>query len=90
MEIKSIPKWLLSRYSQLYQTFKLESFTIVDCINEPNKISPDVISRLIRAGWLKSDFDKNDRRLRDYKLIDPDNIISNMKLEKVSVNDDSD
>ena len=88
MNAQLIPKWLFAKYAQLYQQFKADTFELEDISHKPAKITKDIIFALRKAGWLKSDFDEEDRRLRNYTLVDPTEIVTMLDIPESM--DDSD
>jgi len=76
-----LPKWVMSRYSILWNNFKDSEFNherAVKTLNE-DKMTSVILSELRRTGWLEIKLDPNDARKRIYRLKHPEHAINEMK-----------
>ena len=76
--VTTIPKWLMNRYSALWQKFGKETFTFqkaMKFLDEDIKTLNVVFSELKKAGWIEVRPNKEDARKRDYKLKPPEDVI---------------
>jgi len=82
MTVKPLPKWLMHRYSKLWNKFKNEEFGHEDAFKELNEKDDNlisvVLSQLRKHGWLTINLDPNDSRKRIYKLKSPEDATREM------------
>ena len=80
-----VPRWLMDRYSLLYQKYKDKSFTFQDAmktIKENDKVYMSmVLSELRKSGWLEIKIDPEDARKRIYNLNTPEEVVQNINPE---------
>ena len=72
-----LPKWIMQRYSQLWNSFGNEEFRYDDAsrtLNKSNTVSV-LLSGLRRAGWLETKLDPKDGRRSIYKLKGPEQAV---------------
>ena len=75
-----LPKWIMQRYSQLWNSFGEREFSHDDAsrtLNKSNMVSV-LLSGLRRAGWLETKLDPKDGRRRIYTLKSPEQAVSEM------------
>jgi len=74
-----LPKWLMKRYSKLWDKFKEKGFAYCqasELLNENNEKRMNVIiSSLRKEGWLRSEKNSEDRRKKIYYLKPPEDAI---------------
>ncbi|MBI5229625.1 hypothetical protein HY991_05925 [Candidatus Micrarchaeota archaeon] len=83
-----LPKWIMRRYSLLWNAFGDKEFSREDAFKAWNNDSMAnvVLSALRRAGWLEVDFDPGDARKRVYRLKSPEESVREMKVNEASDN----
>ena len=87
--VRPIPKWVMIRYSALYRELKTKQFTREEArkaldkysLNEDEKLTNVFFSELAKLGWVEFEQDKNDKRKKIYKLINPEKAIIEMELK---------
>lgn len=81
-----IPKWVMQRYSVIWNEFKDKEFGYSEALKvlrEKNKNLVSVVfSQLKKNGWLTIKIHPKDSRKRIYKLISPQRVISEMPRER--------
>ena len=78
-----LPKWIMQRYSQLWNSLGEREFSHDDAsgiLNQTNTVSV-LLSGLRRAGWLQTRLDPEDGRRRIYKLKSPEQAVREMQCE---------
>lgn len=86
--VEAIPKWVIQRYSALYQKFKMKQFTREEArkaledfgIDNKEKLTNTFFSDLHKKGWVEVKKDDKDNRRKLFKLVSPENAIINMDL----------
>ena len=81
---KPLPKWIMYRYSILWNKFNNKEFSHSDAfkvLNEDKMISI-TLSELRQNGWLEMKLDPDDARKRVYKLKNPEQVVKEMEKEK--------
>lgn len=76
-----LPKWIMKRYSQLWNKFRDAEFSHNDAsetLNKANTVSV-LLSVLRWAGWLETKLDPKDGRRRIYKLKSPEQAVREMQ-----------
>lgn len=76
-----IPKWIMQRYSILWNEFRSKPFThdhAVKLLKDNKQVVSVFLSDLKKAGWLEVSLDPNDTRIRLYKLKEPNQAIKEM------------
>lgn len=78
---KPLPKWIMYRYSVLWNKFGDKEFGHNDAFKVLNKdkMLSIVLSELRQNGWLEMKLDPKDARKRIYKLKNPEQIVKEMK-----------
>ena len=72
-----LPKWIMQRYSILWNTFNDKEFdhdAAFNLLNNEKTVSI-AISKLRKNGWLEIKLDENDARRRLYKLKSPEQAV---------------
>jgi len=82
MSVKPLPKWLMHRYSKLWNRFNNKEFSHEDAFKElkekdENLVSV-VLSQLRKHGWITIKLHPEDSRKRIYKLKSPENATKEM------------
>lgn len=75
-----LPKWIMQRYSILWNTFHSNEFdhdAASNLLNNEKTVSI-AISKLRKNGWLEVKFDESDARRRLYKLKSPEQAVQEM------------
>lgn len=75
-----LPKWIMQRYSVLWNTFHDREFdhdAVSNLLNNEKTVSI-ALSKLRKNGWLETKFDEVDARRRLYKLKSPEQAIKEM------------
>lgn len=80
----------MQRYSALYHTFKMKTFTREQArdvikqsgLNSDERLTNTFFSELVSRGWAKFDKDKEDKRKKIFKLISPEEAILNLDLNE--------
>lgn len=78
--VQPLPKWIMQRYSILWNTFKEREFdydAVSHLLNNEKTISI-AISKLKKHGWLDVKLDESDGRRRIYRLKNPEQAINEM------------
>ncbi|MBU1201771.1 MAG: SAM-dependent DNA methyltransferase, partial [Nanoarchaeota archaeon] len=77
---KPLPKWIMQRYSTLWNKFKDKEFSHTDAFKTLNKdkMISIALSELRQFGWLEMKLDPNDARKRVYKLKSPEQAVKEM------------
>jgi hypothetical protein len=87
----AIPKWIMQRYSALYRDFKCkESFTRQQAgkifekygLKNDEKLTNTFFSELAERGWVRVERDKEDKRKKIFKLVNPMEAILNLDLKE--------
>jgi len=78
---KPLPKWIMQRYSALWNKFKDKEFNHEEAFKTLNKdkMLSIVLSELRQAGWLEMKLDPDDARKRIYKLKSPEQAVKEME-----------
>ncbi|MFH0808751.1 MAG: hypothetical protein V1888_04015 [archaeon] len=87
--VEAIPKWVIQRYSALYQKFKMKQFTREEArkaleefgIDNEEKITNTFFSDLHKKGWVEVKKDDKDNRRKLFKLVSPESAIINLDLK---------
>jgi len=87
--VEAIPKWVIQRYSALYQKFKMKQFTREEAretlkefsIDNEEKLTNTFFSDLHKKGWVEVEKDKKDARRKLFKLVSPEKAILNLNLK---------
>jgi type I restriction enzyme M protein len=85
---RPLPKWIMYRYSLLWNKFRDKEFnhdTAFEILNKDKMISI-TLSELKQNGWLEMKLDPNDARKRVYKLKSPDHAIEEMEKDEENNN----
>jgi len=88
--VKSIPNWVMERYSVLYRKLKCKQFTREEArtilenfgIYKNDKLTNTFFSELNHKGWVEVKKDPQDTRRKIFKLKSPENAILNLEIEK--------
>lgn len=77
---KPLPKWIMQRYSALWNKFKDKEFNHEEAFKtlDKDKMLSIVLSELRQAGWLEMKLDPDDARKRIYKLKSPEQAVKEM------------
>ena len=72
-----LPKWVMSRYSILWNVFEEKEFRRENAMQalENDKMVNITLSKLRQAGWLVTSIDPNDARKRIYRLKNPNQAV---------------
>jgi len=77
-----LPRWIMKRYSLLWNSFKSKEFThkkAKEILNEKDeRIVSLFLSDLKKYGWLDVNLDPNDSRIRVYRLKKPEDAVKEM------------
>ncbi|MEA3379011.1 MAG: hypothetical protein U9Q69_05250 [Nanoarchaeota archaeon] len=81
---KPMPKWIMYRYSILWNKFNDKEFSHNDAFKVLNKdkMLSIVLSELRQNDWLEMKLDQKDARKRVYKLKNPAQVVKEMEKEK--------
>jgi len=87
---KAIPKWVMQRYSALYQKFKMKQFTREEArkaleefgIDSEERLTNTFFSDLNKKGWVEVEKDEKDTRRKLFKLVSPEKAIINLDLKE--------
>ena len=81
---KPLPKWIMYRYSILWNKFNDKEFSHNDAFKVLNKdkMLSIVLSELRQNDWLEMKLDQKDERKRVYKLKNPAQVVKEMEKEK--------
>jgi len=76
-----LPKWVMSRYSILWNNFKDSEFNHECAFKtlKEDKMTSVILSELRRTGWLEIKLDPKDARKRIYRLKNPEQAINEME-----------
>jgi len=89
MLAKSLPNWLMSRYSALWKKYKNGKFRFEEAMQTLGESNPKtlsaVLSELKKHGWLKVELDPESSRRRLYQLKPPQVAIEEIALEYIKV-----
>jgi len=79
-----LPKWIMQRYSALWNKFRDKEFNHEDAFKTLNKdkMVSITLSELRQAGWLEMRLDPNDARKRIYKIKSPEEAVKEMREGK--------
>ena len=81
--IEPLPRWIMKRYSTLWNKFRSEEFThkqAIEALKEKDeRVVSLCISDLKKYGWLEARLDPEDSRIRLYKLKGPEEAVKEMK-----------
>lgn len=78
---KPLPKWIMQRYSLLWNKFKDGSFShdqAVKTLKDKEQVVSVFLSDLKKGGWLEVTLDPKDTRIRLYKLKEPNQAVKEM------------
>ena len=80
---KPLPKWIMQRYSTLWNKFEDREFNHDDAFKTLNKdkMISIALSELRQSGWLEMKLDPNDARKRVYKLKSPEQAVKEMEKQ---------
>jgi len=72
-----LPKWIMQRYSALWNKFKDKEFNHEEAFKtlSKDKMLSIVLSELRQAGWLEMKLSPEDARRRIYKLKNPEQAV---------------
>lgn len=75
-----LPKWIMQRYSKLWNKFKNKEFDYDQASKALNKdkMMSVILSDLKKAGWVEIKLHPKDSRKRIYKLKSPEDAIKEM------------
>jgi hypothetical protein len=77
-----LPRWIMKRYSSLWNKFKGKEFThkkAIEVLNEKDgRMVSLFLSDLKKYGWLEVSLDPKDSRIRIYKLKKPGDAVAEM------------
>jgi len=83
--IEPLPRWIMKRYSILWNKFRSKEFThkqAIEVLKEKDeRVVSLCISDLKKYGWLEAKLDSQDSRIRLYKLKGPEEAVKEMKNE---------
>ncbi len=77
-----LPKWLMKRYSRLWQAFGEREFQHSEAcrvLKEDRDFISEVLSGLKKAEWLGVRINPQDSRKRVYRLTSPEDAVKGMK-----------
>ena len=79
-----LPKWIMQRYSALWNKFKDKEFNHEEAFKTLNrdKMLSIVLSELRQAGWLEMKLSTEDSRKRNYKLKSPEQSVKEITYDK--------
>ncbi len=82
---RPLAKWIMYRYSVLWNKFGDKEFGHNDAfkILNKDKMLSIALSELRQSAWLEIKLDPNDARKRIYKLKSPDQAIKELENEKI-------
>jgi len=89
MTIKSIPNWVMLRYSALFREFRSsKTFSRKEAqevikkyqLKDDEKLTNTFFSELHKRGWVEVKQDKEDKRKKSFKLVNPEKAILNLEL----------
>jgi len=79
--VNALPKWVMVRYSKLWNEFKDKEFTFdkaVKVLKDKEAVVSVFLSDLRKAGWIQVNLSQKERRQRVYKLKSPAEAIKDM------------
>lgn len=79
--VNALPKWVMVRYSKLWNEFKDKEFTFdkaVKVLKDKEAVVSVFLSDLRKAGWIQVNLSQKDLRQRVYKLKSPAEAIKDM------------
>lgn len=78
--VEPLPKWIMQRYSALWNKFSDKEFNYEEAFETLNKdkMLSIVLSELRRTGWLEMKLSPEDARKRIYKLKSPEQAVKEM------------
>ncbi len=82
--MKYLPLWLFIRYSRIWSiknSIPLSFREITQVLKEDKRLVANILSRLVRAGWVESEIDPSDKRKTTYRLTDPEDVIKTLILK---------
>ncbi|MBR9704643.1 hypothetical protein GOV12_04475 [Candidatus Pacearchaeota archaeon] len=84
----SIPKWVMERFTVLWQEFEGREISYEDIVNhlkidDKNTISV-FLNELRTAGWIEVKLNESDTRKRQYSLKSPNEIFSEITIKNES------
>ena len=77
----STAKWVIIKYSELWNKKKSQEFTLDECaklLRQQKAVAAVILSQFRKAGWLTVQFDPKDSRKRIYHLKEPEEMIAIM------------
>lgn len=81
-----LPRWIMKRYSILWNKFKDKEFTHKQAIGalkeKDERVVSLCISDLKKYGWLEARLHPEDSRIRLYKLKGPEDAVKEMKNDE--------
>lgn len=81
--VEPLPRWIMKRYSTLWNKFKSREFThknATEALNEKDgRIVSLFLSDLKKYGWLAVSLHPNDSRVRIYRLKEPNKAVKEME-----------
>ena len=88
MTIKSIPNWVMVRYSALFRELRSKPFSRKEAqevikkyqLKHDEKLTNTFFSELNKKGWVEVTRNKNDKRGKTFKLVNPEKAILNLEL----------
>jgi len=79
--VKPLPKWIMQRYSLLWNKFKEDLFShdqAIKILKDKEQVVSVFLSDLKKAGWLEVTLNPKDTRFRMYKLKEPNKAVKEM------------
>lgn len=81
-----LPRWIMKRYSILWNTFKDKEFThkqATEALKEKDeRVVSLCLSDIKKYGWLEVRLNPEDSRIRLYKLKAPEEAVKEMKSDR--------
>jgi hypothetical protein len=81
--IEPLPRWIMIRYSTLWNTFRSKEFThkqATEALKEKDeRVVSLCISDIKKYGWLEARLNPKDSRIRLYKLKSPEEAVKEME-----------
>lgn len=81
--VKSIPKHLIEKFSILYAKKRSSEFCFQDVVNllgYNDRYTGQIISKLVKAGWIIKKRDLSDKRVKIYRLKDPNQAMEELGM----------
>ncbi len=77
---KPLPRWIMQRYSRLWNKLNAKEFSYNDALSALNKdgMTSIALSELRRKGWMEIKLNPGDARKRIYKLKSPEQAVKEM------------